>query len=481
MASNNKFTITLDKFYQGYGPTYWKNSLSSFGNAGNASAMTDIDILTPEYLTQGLGKAILTAGDQTGAITELTTFILDQPTADGVTYGIGATKLQKLSNTAVTNAGGWPHTITNATGGNSLAYLKGYLFYFYNKSSGADCGRFDLSSTFDDDYMSTVPIGAGALVSAPHPVATKEDLMLFGNGRYVGVYTSSADTLESTKLDFGNNYQVADIIFHNNNWYIAVNSSIASDSNRGIGHIYLYDGSALSSLLKDEVNIGLQKIGFMQVVNGIIYVAYQDLSSAGYKLGYLSGNQIKPLVAFTSSLPTYAQKTLYNGVLALVAGNKVWLAGSIDENLPFALSQIATPTLATAGALACPFGNLLMSSTTTTSFKLEKFSGYSVTGTWTSLVMDLAKDGNLAYLDKLIVYTESFSAGGSVAITCQYNDNSSNSGAKTVSAASARRHEFTLGSNNIENVRVYLTYAAGSATIPVKIKKIEILGHTLER
>jgi len=53
-------------------------------------------------------------------------------------------------------------------------------------------------------------------------VAKKEDIMLFGNGRYVGTYISSTTTLAPTKLDFGADTEVADVCFHANQWWIAV-------------------------------------------------------------------------------------------------------------------------------------------------------------------------------------------------------------------------------------------------------------------
>ena len=90
--------------------------------------------------------------------------------------------------------------------------LKGNLYYFFNKSSGGEIGKFDLASTFDHDWGSTVPTGA-CLAKAPHPVEVKEDIMVFGNGRYLGVYFTDDNKLSPTKLDFGNNNEVADVVF----------------------------------------------------------------------------------------------------------------------------------------------------------------------------------------------------------------------------------------------------------------------------
>lgn len=478
---DNKFSIVIDKFFQGFSPTHWKNSLSEFGNAGMANEMTDCDILTPEFIRQGLGKAILTNGDEVGEINELVNFILDKPTSDGVTFAIAATKLHKLSNTAVSSGGtpSWPRIVTGMTRGESIAYLKGNLYYF----SEDDIGKYDLSSTFNDDWGSTVPTGAASLQNKKHPVAVKEDLMVFGNGRYLGIYTDGG-SLAPTKLDFGNNTEVADVLFHNNKWIIAVNSDIADDSNRGEAHIYEYDGAAVSTLLDNEISLGSQNMGFIKVVNGIIYVAFQDLSSSGgYKLGYIAGNQIKTLTHFEGSLPTFRQKTLYKNLIAFIADSKVYLHGTVSEELPLALSQIATPTRATVGAIAAPFGSLLVASYAGSNYELEKFSGYSVTSNWTSLTFNLIQDRKLGYMDEIIVCTNKLGANARCDITLQFNDNESNSGAKQIATDDYRRHVITALSNrsDIENFRIYLNWANGNVTNQADIRKIIINGHWLER
>ena len=132
--------------------------------------------------------------------------------------------------------------------------------------------------------------------------------------------------LSPTKLDFGNNNEVADVVFYNNHWLVAVNVGV-SGSNRNQGQIYLYDGAALSSLLSDETAVGVQRIGFLFVKNGIVFVAYQDLSfSGGFKIGYISGKQIKDLGYFTGALPNFAQKLYIKMLFYLFPPTKYWLA-----------------------------------------------------------------------------------------------------------------------------------------------------------
>jgi hypothetical protein len=475
----NRFTIKLKNFYQGFAPLAHLNSLTEKGNEGNASAMINVDVLG-ETLTQGPALANLTNGTQAGSVSELINHILDVAVSDDATYGIGATKLFKISSTAVINTGGFPHTITDATDGESVAYLKGNLYYFYNKASGGNIGKYDLASTFDDDWGSTTPTGAGSLQKAIHPSATKEDIMMFGNGRYVGVYFANENTIDLDKLDFGNNTEVADIAFSSNQWLIAVNSGITG-TNRNYSQIYSYDGSATSSLLSDEVAIGLQKIGFLFQIGGIVFVAYQDLSfTGGYKLGYITGRKIEPLVHFTGSLPNFAQKTLYKNTILFLSSGLVYSAGSIVGELPFALSQLADGGYATCGALAAPFGTPMIASTDgATNFKLAKFSGYDVTCSWRSVIIPLVEGIQNGFIDHITVRTSTLASGARCDLKLEVDDASTTTDAYQITTTGKRKHSFNIN-KACDNFRIFLDWSNGSASNACPIKEIQIEGHYKE-
>src|SRR5258708_3038544 len=138
---DSEFTIVIKDFHVGFAPVAHLNSLTEIGQAGHAAAMANVDVLTPGLLTQGPALSNLTNGTQAGAVGELMAFIMDKAVATDVTYGIAASKLHQISSTTITNSGSWPHSITNATDGESCIDLKGNLYYFFNKSSGADIGK----------------------------------------------------------------------------------------------------------------------------------------------------------------------------------------------------------------------------------------------------------------------------------------------------------------------------------------------------
>lgn len=476
-TKDNTFSIVLDKFHVGYSPLAFQNSLTEQGSAGASSDMQNVDILNGDYVTQGAGLADLTNGTQAGAVTELIQFIMDKAVADDETYAIGTSKLFKLSSTAVSNSGAFPHAITSCTEGESIQVLKSYLYYFYNTASAGGIGRYDLTSTFNDTWNTS-------LQNAPHPSDKKEDIMVFGNGRYVGTYINETTTLTTDKLDFGEDLQCDDVLYNSGYWYLAINSAITG-TNRSEGQIYLWDGSATPTTLSDEAGVGVQRIGFLYRINGIIYVAYQDLSSTGFIIGYINGKSIKPLKRFTGTLPNFQQKTLYKNTIAFLSSGLVWSAGALVDELPYQLSQIADGGYATVGAIAAPFGTPMISSTDEGSnFKLVKFSGYETDAFWSSIVFPVSLGRFKGYIDDIIVLTSTLGAGARCDLTIEYDQASSSSSAQSIMTTGKRRHlfkNFGLPSAGIEDFRITLDWVNGSVTNDCPIREIIINGHFIER
>jgi len=476
--ADNTWTISLNNFSAGAGPAAHLDPLSTLGGAGHYSTASAIDILSePQYITQGPALVDLTNGTQAGVVDSLINYILETPTSDDVTFGIGATKLFKISSTTVASGGtpSWPTTITDAVAGKSIQYLKGTLYYFFTRAADGAIGSYDLSTTFNHAWQT------GLAKADVYPTAKKEDVMLFGHGRYVGTYFASTDTISKTKLDFGNNTEVADITFHSNQWWVAVNSGITG-SNRNSSQIYTYAGGATTSILSDEAAVGLQKIGFLFPDNGVIYVAYQDSTfTGGYKIGYLSGKRIEPLLSFTGSLPTHAQKTLYRNTILFLSSGKIYAGGSVIPDMPFALSELADGGYATCGALAAPFGTPMVSSTASTNFRLAQFSGNTVASDWSSIVIPTRNGKTLGMLDEIIVQTNILGANARCDLTAYYNQEASNSGANQVTGTGVSRHTFKVSKSNLEDIKIKLDWAEGNTTNLATIKEVELSGHWIRR
>lgn len=319
-----------------------------------------------------------------------------------------------------------------------------------------------------------------ALLNASHPSASKEDILVFGNGQYAGVYIEGLATLNTQKLDFGKGATVADVVFSAGVWWIAVNTG---DGERTQGQIYMYDGAAISNILLDEAGIGVQKIGFLYVQNGIIYVCYEELTSGAYTIGYISGRQLKPLRYFTGSLPDHRQKTLYKNTILFASSGNIWSCGAVVSQLPIQVSKLAAGGYSTIGAVAAPFGTPLVASTDgSTNFRLAKFSGYSLSSLFKSPFMDVTHARDLGKITTVIVSTKALGANASCSLTLEGNQGAKSSSALTITGENKTRHVFTsIDLSAVEDIRVALDWSGGNATNDCPIRKITLLGSYVER
>lgn len=481
MPADIDFRIIIDGINKGLAPLAHIDTETYIGDVGHASEMKADIISLPGFLTQSPALVDLTNGDQEGAVSELIRFILEQPTnaAGTLTYAIGATKLFELNATTVIEGGDpvWPQAVTNMTEGESLVRLSNKLYGFFNKAAGGDILQMDLTTKIIDHTWGSV--ADAALEKAPHPVAVKEDVMVFGNGQYLGVYIEGLATLNVQQLDFGSGAEVADVLFHSNYWWIAVNYGDRKSQ------MFMYDGSALSNILLDETGMGMQKIGFLYVYNGVIYVTYTDTTSGGYTIGYLSGRVIKSLRYFSGSLPTHRQKTLYKNTIIFISSTDVWSFGASVEQLPAQISKLADGGHATVGGLAAPFGTpLVASSDGGDNHRLAKFSGYSTDSEWKSLFIDISTDRRLGKIHTVIVSTKPLV--GDAKATIQIEGNQGQEAAKPTTAleiagVNKTRHLFrSIGLPSVEDVRVLLSYSTGDATDTCPIRKVVLLGNFIE-
>jgi hypothetical protein len=468
--TDNSWVIELSKFNAGFAPLAFTDDLTEIGSAGHASSMKNIDCLDGK-LKQGPGLSNLTNGTQDGEVDELIRYILDRSPVTDESYALGESKLFKITPTEVVSSASFPHSVTDMTEGTSLAYLKGNLYYFYNKATEGDIGQYDLSSTFTDDWGSSVHTN---LEKAKHPVDTKEDIMTFGNGRYVGTYIEGPPaTLDVQKLDFGENTEVSDIIFANNQWYIAVNRGI---SGRIRGQVYLWDGGALETTLADETGVGIQEIGFLMLINGVVWISYKDPTQEGFVIGYISGRQITPMVRYTGDLPDYRQKTLYKGML-LFLSDSIYSAGATVPEFPYQLSQIASSGYSTVGGIGSPFGTPIVASKDGTNYRIAKFSNYSTDSEWESIIFSITQGLNKGTITEITVLTEKLEEGARADLTVISNQDEDESNVMQITGTGKTRHHFTsIGLAPVEDFKIKIDYSNGSTTKNCIIRRIFVKG-----
>ena len=496
MKGTQSWNVRMSPPYGGFAPGYWKNALLSHGNKNHASAMIDVDMTDPTKMTQGPGLAALTNGTQAVAVTTTIKHILDIPVSTDLTFAIGSNKLYRLSASTVTNGSAdsitWPYTIDKAvvTGedGESVAYYNGKLYGFYNHSGSAgDILQYDLAGTIDPDWGSTIPTAAATLQNAPHPsIVGGDDVLYFGNGRYVGYYDQSTTTISVDDLDLPVGSKVVDLAYPDSLVWAAVNYPNLSGSNANVGYIYTWRGVGISSW-EDQPLIRFNgTIGAIYVKDGRVFVWYQDLSgvsSGGYKLGVVEGNAIRQLRAYSGTLPNFAQRGEYQNMLAWISDGKLHVFGAIDDQLPAFHAIHADGGYATAGALSVPFGTPLISSTDgATNFQLAKFSGYSILSTWKSIVFSAVD----SVIDEVRIYYKSQGASARCDVTVSYNQAASSlllqKSGQTGTLTHANDGSYIFKSFypklSVQDFRIDLSWTSGSAANPMDIREIIIFGHT---
>jgi len=464
----------------GFAPAWYKETYPSYGNKNQAGDMTNVDMTNPGYISQGQALATLTAGTEAGAITTLIKGITDYAVTSNLAYGVGGNKLIEFSATAVVNTGDFPHTIDKATVtaelGEDVCHYGSNLYYSYNHSGVAgDIGKYDLASTFDDDWGSTTPTGHAALESAPHQmIVGGNGIMYIANGQYIATYDGT--TFIPQELDLTAGSTIQSIAWNNDRLWISAIRPTLTGSNKVNGSLYIWNG--VDDSWEYEMKM-MGAIGGLHVRNGVLFVFYQDITSTGgYKLGYYSDGQIVDIANYTGSLPAFYQITDYKDFVTWVSSGEIWAFGAGDKDLPTRLFQMADGGFTTVGGLACPFGTPVMASNVTTSFKLAKFSGYDTNCAWKSLMFDVTGSGRQGKLNHLRFNFEKLATGARVDWKLLNNQGrtvlSDNISFGKLGAATT--HYIPMNGLDAENFRVELDWTNGSASNPVNIKNVRLYG-----
>jgi hypothetical protein len=480
--------------FDGYCPAYWSEDYPILGNRGSARDIQAIDLLSPHFMTQGPGLATLTTGDQAAAVTTLIKGMIRNAVASSVTYGVGGNKLYKITPTAVTNTGGFPHTIDKGTvtaeDGEDVCFYQSNIYYSYNHSGTAgDIGQYNVTSgAFDDDYMSTVPVDAIALIGGvPHQMIVGGDnIMYITNGKYIASFDGT--TFIDQALNLPDNFVMSSIQWANNRIYVSANRENISGTNQNESSIFIWD--TYSTSWEMEVKVG-GKIGALYSKNGIVRVWYQDVSyTGGYKLAYLNGYQLQDLQFYSGTLPEYYQVDEYKNHMLFVSSGKIKAWGAQSSDSPVKFFELADGGHATVGGLAVPFGTpLIASDDGAGNTKLAKFSGYDLASYLKTIYYQIANGDQKGRVERVIIYTNPLSTGDKVDTTLRYDFGKSNVALKQIAydASNNTTRHIILDAENepddaveLENFSLELDFANGSVTNPVKIRGVFIGGSYIQ-
>lgn len=476
-----KWKITINR-HRGFAPKWYENTYPSYGNRDQAGDMKDVSLLDPSALTPGPRIVDLTAGDEDGAVTENIKSILGTAVSSNATYGVGGTLLHKLSATAVSNAGIWPHTIvgTGAVNGEDVVHYKGALLYSLNDAGAAgDIGRYDLSTTFDDTYW-TGTLSGSALSNAPHQMMHGgDDVVYITNGQYIANLDGTTENHQA--LDFWTDAQVDTLTWNYNRVLAGVNRPALSGVNVNQSAIYKWNGYA-STWEGDPIEIN-GRIGALFTKNGITYVWYEGFLNGTTRLvfGMVSGGQVKPLRTFDGTLPTYYQVGEMGEYITWMSGSEMYAWGPVSSELPIDLMYFTTAKYATTvGGMAAPFGTAMIASTAGSNFSLGKATNYSIATAYKTIMFPVSGANLKSIVDTIVINTNVMADGAKMDLTVRDSQGTAlwtDEISYTTDGAVSKKvfHPRCKG----EDLRLEFSHANGSTTNPVKVRQTIIEGRNI--
>lgn len=378
-----------DDWYAGLLPTHGSTGTGSrIGNGFNDTTAID-PFRSPGYLSPGYLPA-----DATNVS------IVDAVLKNGVSDGNKAyimsagTKLHELtiSTNTLTTPTTFPHTIT-AHGGHStvvgedvaIYYLDGtkYLFYSWNDNTDGDIGRYDMSATFYDDYMSTAATGGAVLdKDYPHPMIVGDDNILYiGDGPNLASLqgTTAAGIFNASALDLPTGYVITS--FAKTSDYLVIyaykNTSVSGSSYlRSEATAFFWDYVSVSytyayPLLGNYVNGGFNVGGVPGCfVRG---QAADSVSSKQSKMLLFENGSFQTKVAFNDNIPGRGGVEVTGESIIWNSDGKIYVYGNPYIGYPRGLHKTSALGGTTSEGMLKNFFNssLLGSAGTTTSGGLE--------------------------------------------------------------------------------------------------------------
>ena len=480
--AEKEITIAISR-HRGLAPKAFEETYPSYGNQDQAGDMRNISLLDPNVMTQGPGMAELTNGDQGGVVTTLMRGILRQAVTSNVSYAFGGAKLYQFSASTVSSGGSpsWPRTVSDdgAEVGEDIAHYQSALYYSYNQTGSiGTIGRYDLASTFDDDYWDSGTPAAADFQSPPHQMVNGgDDVLYIANGRYIA--SLDGTTGNDQALDFPQNTQTASVTWNNNRLIAAVNRPAISGVNQNLSSVYKWNGVDASWEGQPiEIN---GRLGALYTKNGVTFVWYEGFLDGVVKLifGLLAGGRVQPLRTFSGSLPLYYQVGELFDYIVWLSSGRLFAYGPLGGEIEVDLFQLMSPQYTnTAGGIASPFGEMLIASNDGGSnYSLERESGYATDSYYKTMLFEPSLGSLKSILDRLEIQCNKLATGAGVDLDLVYNKGNtlwSDSLSFTSDGAVTKKVFFPRAHG--ENMRLEYDFSAGSSTNPVEIKKTLLQG-----
>ena len=351
----------------------------------------------PGVASSGNGLAALTNVDSNSPLSTIIDAVSDFGRSGAEkSYGLNTTQIEEwsvASDTLTVSGGTFPHTITPHGHSNLTAsecQIVDYnrsgtarLFYSWGDGTDWDVGIYDYVTTFDDDFMSTVPTTplAGADLTGgtgvPHPlyVSIQDGFLYMGSSRYVHSYDGLNDTFNAEVFDVGPGMEVAGFAETQYDLVIFANTKGAASSDKSITRAYFWDQSRPSSAYK-IVEIEAYRISAPFRYMGTVgcFGIGQDADLA---LHLYNGSDFERVAYFdATSIPVNGGVTIHNGLLKFNAAGKIFSWGKYKNLISQTQNAYHIATLGGTDSGLCKqlFANRVYMSSETG--ELSKFSGF---------------------------------------------------------------------------------------------------------
>lgn len=333
--------------------------------------------------------------------------VIDAMIKNGASYGKKAYLVSKgaklhelaLDTSTLTTPTTFPYTIgaqagthnahTTIVGEDIVRYNVGgteYVFYSFNDATDGDVGRYDLSTTFDDDYMSAVATSGAVLnKSYPHPmIVGDDDILYIANGKDVASFQGSNTTFNSSALDLPQGYVITSFAKTANYLVVFAYKGGSVDSGsyyRSESTAFFWDYISSSFTYAYPLSGNYVNGGFIykNTVGCFVQGRSPDLYNNKYsKLLLFNGDGFEPMVEFYNVIPGHGGVNVEGDTIFWNSAGVIFQWGSPILGFDKALSKTTEIlTGATAEGMLKNFNanTLWGSSGTTTSGGLQSFGG----------------------------------------------------------------------------------------------------------
>ena len=352
--------ISIDNFLGGLAPSrYYGASVAGTTMADPASAgWFPVHTTAPD---SGLNEVnILQRGYQLSSITNVSAITGDikwiksfsrgstnyaylLSVNDGASANANVLHRLDLSTSTITNGGGsFPHSMATNSDALGMEFFTtsstNYLYYAH----GANLGRYDLNTTFDDTYKTT--LGTTCLgETIPHPMVQGYGKLFIGNSN-MSLSTAciatldNAGTLTEIALNLGATQQIVRALeFFGDYLYIAMASTTSASGNvyRSSASLKIWD--TVSSSWQREYIFPEEEIASIKASNGSIYCwgrrGFYRFNGSGFDMVYPMSSG----PAYPSAVDVSPDGFVYFKGAAIAGTTSILAYGSPDPRIPQAM------------------------------------------------------------------------------------------------------------------------------------------------